>query len=196
MVLAELYFLSTHHEQYDKVALAEFIFEVFVNIRFWLLESSKQLTRSTESGDFASILLAQDLKIPIWSLFHELFAHLEQCKFIIPALDYAINENKKQQYINPEPLTDALKEIKDECTILVNKVRRSATDVQDQLRDRNFLQRFEELVIGDPKEENDGAIIAKELENLGPRSNLKKILQDLKDSWVDALDGVIQIKLA
>jgi len=194
--LLEFYALYARPQQFEKSAAAEFIRQLFANLESWLTQSSEALTASTASGLYASMSLAPDLKIPVWYHYHELFSYLEQCKFILATLEYALNENKKQPCIDHQYLTSATKALKSECTNLSGNVWHSATTLRDKFRDQAFLQKLDEAALGGSEVGEDQAVIAKEIKNLGHQPEIKKVCWDLRDSWIDALEGVSRTKFA
>ena len=195
-VLTEVYSLYAHPNQYRQAAAQDFMHQVFANLETWLTSSSEALSSSIESGTYASISLAPDLKAPIWSLYHDLLAHIEQCKFINVTMSYVLTENKKQPCIEHQLLVGKVKALQNECTLLSDNVYRLATSMRDQLRNQLFLQRFDEVVLGNLSEGEDELMIVKELQNLGHQSEMKRVCQDLKNSWVDGLEGILRTKLA
>lgn len=182
--------------KYEKVAAAEFISQALESLGIWLTKSNEALSSSLASGKYASISLAPDLQIPIWSLYHELYSHLEQCIFINAVLKYLLTENKKQPIVDHKRLNLDVKALQSECTNLSGNVSRAASAVRDKLRDPTFLQRLTKAALGHSEEGADEDPIAKGLRRMGDQSEMRDICQSLKNSWIDGLEGVIRTKLA
>ena len=193
--------LTQLHALYDATALypssvvEEFLRQLFEDLEIWLTCSSEVIQSSTVSGMYASISLAPNLMIPIWSLYHELFSHLEQCKFVYSTLSCTLAENKKCPLVDQQWLLSRVNALQNECTSLVAKVSRAAISVRERLREQAFLTQFETVVLGSSEERETEATIVRDLERLGRQSEIKKMCRDLRDSWTDGLEGIIRTKI-
>lgn len=188
--LESLYTLYSQKLRYEKEAGNLFIQELFENIEKWLAESCEGLVLVT-----APLALTPDLSVPLWSLFHDLFIHLDLCKFIIPTLEFAVSENKKQARVGHVWLVDRVEALRKECTKLGESVSRAANKLRDKLNDHTTPQQIEEVVLGGLDKTEDQDVIAGELRDLGDYVELRKMCQDIRDSWIDGLEGVIRTKI-
>ena len=192
--LAQLYAVHSANPSYPSSAITEFLRQLFENLELWLIKSSAALHYGAMFGKYASMPLAPDLKIPIWSLYHELFSHLEQCKFVSLTLSYTLAENKKRALIDQKWLLGRVNALQTECTSLAAKVSRAAIAVQDRLQGEAFLERFEKVVLDGAENDQNEAMIVRELESLGRSSEMKRVCKELRDSWIDGLEGIVQTK--
>jgi len=189
--LCALHSLYSQGDQYEREAGGVYVQTLFEYIEDWLAKSSERLASSK-----APMILAPDLNVPLWSLFHDLFTHLEMCKFVIPTLEYAVGENKKQSRVGQVWLVDRVETLRKECNKLADSISRLANQMRDKLREQATLQQIEEVVLGGLDETEDQDVVASELRSLGDYSELKRICQSIGDSWIDALEGVIRTKIA
>ncbi len=188
--LSALHSLYSSKDQYQKEAGGVFIQQLFEYIEDWLTKSSERLASSK-----APMILASDLNVPLWSVFHDLFTHLEMCKFVIPTLEYAVNGNKKQSRVGQIWLVDRAEALRNKCTKLAGTVSRMATKMRDKLREQATLHQIEEVVLGALDETDGRDVVASELRKLGDYKDLQRICQAIGDSWVDGLEGVIRTNI-
>lgn len=188
--LSALHSLYSPKEQDQKEAGGVFIQQLFEYIEDWLTKSSERLASSK-----APMMLTSDLNVPLWSVFHDLFTHLEICKFVIPALQYAVSQNKKQSRVGQVWLVDRAEALRNKCTKLAGTVSRMANKMRDKLQEQATLQKIEEVVLGGLDEREGQDVIASELRKIGDYKDLQRICQAMGDSWVEGLEGVIQTKI-
>ena len=191
LALIELHALFIDSRQYEKAAATDFVQEVIANLKTWLAESSAALTSSIESGMYASIVLSHDFRIPVWNYYHELFSHLDQCKFIIATLDNILEENKRGLKADHVWLSSKVEALRNDCKELSSNVRRSASALQGRLRGGNFP--LHQNVMQGIADSEQGII--EELQKLDRKGEILKVCQDLKDSWVHGLEGIAQVKI-
>lgn len=190
LALSALHSLYAQRDQYQKEAAGVFIQRLFEYIEDWLAKSSERLASSK-----APMTLTSDLNVPLWSVFHDLFTHLEMCKFVIPTLEYAVSQNKKQSRVGQVWLVDRAEALRNKCTKLAGTVSRMAKKMRDKLQEQATLHQIEEVVLGHLDEAEDQDVVASELRKIGDYKELQRICQAIGDSWVEGLDGVIQTKI-
>ena len=195
-VITQLYSLYMRPNRSQEKAAQDIVGQSLEGLYAWLVQCSENLTSSTASGEFASILIAPTLTTPLWSLYHELFSYIEQCRFIRAAVEYILAENKKLTYVNQKSLSDQMEALRSACTELENSVRTSASAVQQRLRIPSFVHQLTETVLGNSKEDSDEATVIKAIKNLGNQLEMERTCHDLKDSWVEGLGAVVLAKLA
>lgn len=187
-VLRSLWSVKDSHE---KEAQDVFIQDLLDSIEEWLIKCSKGLASNDASKNPSAGLTTLS-----WSLFHDLFTHLEMCKFILPAMEYAASENKKSSRVGQVWLTDRVEVIRKECFKLADTVHQVAKGIQHKVLDQATLEEIEAVVLGDLDGVEDGDAVASELRNLGDYVEMKQMCRDIRDSWRNGLEGVIRTTIA
>lgn len=196
IVLHELWDVYRLEADFGKQDAEKRIRAQFELIGNWIAKSSEELVTQIESGHNASMPLTPDLDVPLWSFFHALFSLLDTCKFVAPTMEYVLTENKKRAYVDPTWLANQIKFVREQCTKLSRNVLHAATDLRDNLREGAALQEINVAVLGQVEDSGNEHEIAKQLRELGDNPALEKTCQEIRDSWIDGLDGVIRTKVA
>ena len=166
---------------------------VLENLEIYIVTGSRTLESNMEAGMNASARLGERLTIPLWSYFHSMYTYLELCKYLNPLLDYMLAESRKNKYIDAIWLGSKLATIRDEGKRLAANVRFCATDLQDKLQGPAVLQEITREILRDRSKSTSEDVIGTELQSLGNESNL--ICQDIQESWIEALNGLIGTKI-
>ena len=166
---------------------------VIDHLEVYIPTGSRTLESNMEAGMNASARLGERLTIPLWSYFHSMYIYLELCKYLNPLLDYMLAESRKYKYIDAIWLGSKLATIRDEGKRLTANVRLSATDLQDKLRGPAVLQEITREILRDRSKITSEDVIGTELRSLGNESTV--ICQDIQESWIEALDGIIGTKI-
>ncbi len=190
IALSALHLIYRSKEPYEKEAGGVFIQNLLEFIEEWIGKSAERLTSCQ-----APLLLTTDLTVPLWSVFHGLFTHLETCKFVLLTLEHAVNENKKQSLVGQVWLVDRAEALRNKCTKLADGVSRLANRMRDRLLEQSTLDQIEEVILRGSDETGGQDVLANELGDIGDYKNLQRICHAIVDSWVDGLDGVIQTKI-
>ena len=162
------------------------------SLETYLPTGSQTLESNMEDGMNASAQLGESLKIPLWSYFHSMYSYLELCKYLTPLVDYVLAENRKCKYVDATWFGSKLVGFREEGKKLSDNVRLSATDLQDRLRGPVVLEEITREVLRDTNKDRSEDVIGAELRLLGNESTV--ICQNIQESWIEALDGVVRIK--
>ena len=192
--LCLVYNLFIDQELYDQVT-SEDVQTFAIIFNGWADSTSQKLDYSVKSGNYASLQVAPDVKLPIWSLLHELYSHLDQCAFVLLTMEFALSQNKRQPFNERQQIIPDAKILRDKCMAIASQVWQLATDIQRKLRDRSLVQRIDQFVSGHSSDTTRDPV-AEELRSLEDAPRVQQIIRDLRDSWIDGLDGVIQTKIA
>ena len=166
---------------------------VLENLEIYIVTGSRTLESNMEAGMNASARLGERLTIPLWSYFHSMYTYLELCKYLNPLLDYMLAESRKYKYIDAIWLGSRLATIREEGKRLAANVRLCAKNLQDKLQGPAVLQEITREILRDRSKTTSEDVIGTELQSLGDESNL--ICQDIQESWIEALDGLIGTKI-
>ena len=163
------------------------------NLEVYIPTGSQTLESNMEDGMNASARLGESLKIPLWSYFHSMYTYLELCNFLTPLLDYVFAENRKCKYVDVTWLGSKIAKLREEGKKLSDNVRLSGTDLRDKLRGPAVLQGITGEVLRDTNKDDSEDVIGTELGFLANEPT-EMMCQNIQESWIEALDGVISIK--
>lgn len=193
-LLQQIYFFTSQESRQHEAQLSESLTRNLIEgLEAWITKGSRILADNIESGMNASSPLTADLNIPLWNYFHGLYTHLDVCRYMKPVLDYLTDENRKTKFAEPTWLAARVAAIRKECKSLSGNVLRSATNLRGKLRGPAALDEIKRGVLGHSNEIEPEDTVGKELRCLGNDSLI--ICRNIQESWIEALDGVIQTKI-
>ena len=195
-VLISLHNLYSLPRQHEKTAVAHFVNQALEDLGAWLIKCKEIVTWSIDSGICDCLPLAPDLAIPSWNLYHNYYAHLEQCMFIRATLKFVLSENKKEPIIDQQKLAVDVKEVLDRCMNLSSAVSRAALLVLKNIQSEAFLHGLRKAATRSLDDSTDENLVVEELESLSRGPVKEKVMRNLRDSWVEGLEGVLRTKFA
>lgn len=176
-------------KKFEPHLVSDFIRNFIECLEKWIRKSIEILTSITKIGMNAGTELHPGFAIPLWSVFHGLFLHLEICQFLVKAMPQIIELNKTKEKVSNDWLSDNFATIREHCNQLAQRVYESATDLRSRVRESAFPSMLIEEIL-----HNDS--IGKELDALDVSlGTVDKICKTWQDSWIDALDGVLRTKV-
>ncbi|KAL6716429.1 hypothetical protein ACLMJK_005996 [Lecanora helva] len=184
----------TSPDLYGNKAMSNFVIEKVDGLHSWVTKAIERLTSMIESGEFGIMSLTPDFGVPLWELYHHLFCIIEQCKFINAISSFVVAENKKKPSVDQKILTRRLKILQGACSELSGKVWSEAIAARAHLQNSSFLGRLTEIALGNSSEDTEKSVVVDALKDLGNQQELEKVCKDLKDSWVDGLNDILQVK--
>ena len=152
-----------------------------------LLQSHTEARRSI-NDDFAH--LKPEVKVPHGAYLHSAFCSLEVCKGVITFLDTFVANNKQFKQSLPKEQAMSLRKSTDE---LYQFIRTDATKIKDHLSKNSASTQLVEVLGG--REEGETDRIGEEISSLIDTPWTERFGLDLVESWQDAIDGVLQVKI-
>lgn len=144
--------------------------------------------RKAVKDDFA--FLNREMIVPHGAYLHGAFCTLEACKGVITFLDTFLATNKKLKRSLSREQVMSLRSSTDE---LYQLIRADALKMKKSLSKNNAIGQLIETLRGPEEGETDR--IGKELSGLIDKQWTERFGLDLIESWQDALDGVLQVKI-
>lgn len=168
---------------------------LFENLDNWVVRRSKFLELGILSETNASMPLTLDLKIPLWNFFHDRYSLIDACRLVTLTLDYVISENTKECFVEQSWLSNRIDRLRSNLKKLSEVIRRSATDLRNKFLDQGVFQQINSAVLGNIEQTEDYEMLITELRDLGDLSTSETFCQDIRESWIEGLNGVIQTKV-
>ncbi len=158
------------------------------NIESWLSFASM----SFESQRGNMFPLTTDLRIPTWHFFHEIHVLLDVCYFTHATLDLIDSNIAYLDFIDRRFLTESSNHIRKVIAKCFANAHQSASKIQGRLKQGSAASEVIEAGIGQAGDTEDS--VGTELRKLVDASWMEKLGATLRESWVEALNGVVQIK--
>lgn len=179
--------ISTSEDLGDATELAA---SAVREIENWLVEMVPDLSEGVAAESKRALWLGKQLSVPYWSYLHWSFSLLETLKGLSAFLDMA------SKY--PKALLVGLSSEKiQRLTRLVNdvyqSVREGANEVKNKLGKEGVLSNLLDLILA--KGGEGSGDIGSVLEELTSNAWREIFCGSLIDSWQDAVDGIVRIKL-
>ena len=175
----------------DAQSANAWIHDAVKNLEKYIDSGSHTLVKNMKQGVNASARLGESIQIPLWSYFHSMYTYLELCKYLGPTLDQVHAKNRKCKLVDTTWLSSKIAILKDKGKELSTNVRISAIDLRDKLRGPAALEAIAQGIKRTSGNDATKDTIGAELDLLGDES--MGIYQSIQESWIEALDGVIQI---
>lgn len=158
----------------------------------WISQTAENSKPESVHSDKFVYNLDPDLAIPDWRYFHTNFQTLEICRLTTLTLDYVLAENLAHKLIDPAVLNAVSTDIKQRIENIITNIGNLASALQGQLRAPGSIGKQVDLVFGRP-DEAEGRV-GQELRKLVGVPKMKEIAADLCASWIEALDGIHQLR--
>ncbi len=157
-------------------------------IEHWLFDASM----SFEDHIGNMFPLSADLRIPTWHYFHEIHVLLDVCHFINAILDLISSNTHNLDFIDQKFLVASSTRIRELVATCFTNAYHSASRIQIRLKQESAASEVVKAGLGRPGDTEDS--IGVELRKLMDRSWMENFGATLRESWVEALNGIVQIK--
>lgn len=146
----------------------------------------------TSEPNFADSCISPKLNIPGWTFFHASFLCLELFRFSVLTLEYVLVENANYPLLEPSFLKNTANHIRECIANAISKFHQQVGEIQNNLKGQVTISKLVQEAFGDPDEAEDH--IGLLLRKLIGRPRMEEISYGLCASWVEALDGLKQVK--
>lgn len=157
-------------------------------IEEWLFDA----TMSFEAHIGNMFPLSADLRIPTWHYFHEIHVLLDVCHFINAILDLISSNTHNLDFIDQKFLVASSTSIRELVATCFTNAYHSASRIQIRLKQESAASEVVKAGLGRPGDTEDS--IGVELRKLMDRPWMENLGATLRESWVEALNGIVQIK--
>ena len=158
------------------------------NIESWLSSASTSFDNQIAN----TFPLAKDLKIPTWHYFHEIHVLLDVCRFTHALTDLIDANIAKMDVVDKDIVKASCNRIRALVGNCFSNAHQSASKVQGKMKQNIAANEVIKAGIGQADDYEDS--IGVELRNLIGVSCMENFGATLRESWVEALTGVTQIK--
>lgn len=160
----------------------------FKSIETWLFNASMSFEH--QIGNMFP--LSADLRIPTWHYFHEIHVLLDVCHFIHATLDLIDSNIRNLDFIDQKFMAASATRIRELIVTCFSNAHHSASRIQIRLKQGSAASEIIKAGLGRPGDTEYS--VGVELRKLMDRPWMENFGATLRESWVEALNGVVQIK--
>jgi N-terminal acetyltransferase B complex non-catalytic subunit len=135
-----------------------------------------------------------DISAPAWEYLHASFTTLETIQGILLFLSTAGKKNSKVAKTLSVP-KETISKLQSLVTAAEAVVHKQAKDIKTTLNEAGVLGKLVDLVTGrsEAGDQDDGIGLA--IESMGDAARLETFCGEMKESWEDAVDGILACKM-
>lgn len=171
---------------------AESIASIFHELQKWLSATNQAWHNIRVAQKQSSIINMMEMRLLNWEYFHNIFVLMDLFRFVLLTIGYVEIENRNNNAALPQPRLDELaKPIKNTIAEIWKSMHECASQLRDRLNASSAPRRMVEVAF---LETDDS--IGQELRDVIGRENLEGRVRDLCASWVEALEGILKVKMA
>jgi hypothetical protein len=176
--------------QYEDKGVRRVVTGMIRHMKSWF--STIATARQSES-DYLLYHAADGLFIPGWNYFHSTFLCLDLCRFAIATLDYLLGQENFMALLEPNFLQMMSAQMKESIGKICQVVRQHAVECRQQMQAPETIDKLSRTILGCPNDEKDP--VGKELREFIGEPVMNEIGSELIASWVEALNGISDIKV-
>ena len=174
----------------DKIIQDELDFAT-TKIEDWHLAAS-HLFASENSPMQNAMALTSTLTAPDWPFFHICYLALEMCDLTLAACECMKRLNRATKLLDIGSRLSQLSRIADLAKGTTEMLQKAATKQRNRLQAKSTAEELVEVVFKASEGEEDD--IGWELKNLVGEEWMETIAENLRDSWIDNLEGILHTK--
>lgn len=134
-----------------------------------------------------------DLAYLTWYYFHASFNSLDVCRFTLATIRYLEEHKEFLAVFKPDSLSGELTQLKNRVREVCTAIRQHAVTIRETLQKPGTVQQMLQGILCPSADSEDP--IGKELQKMVDESWLNEITDKLRGSWVEALNGIGDIKV-
>jgi len=150
----------------------------------------RRFREGREIANDKSLRLSQAVIIPHGQYLHSAYSLLEMCKGISMLLETANTYVKRSRSSLSK---EEAKKLRESVENFYQFIRKDATNIRDYLYKDTVIGELLQVIL--EKEEGEEDSIGKAIGSLIDKSRIEKSCGDLVESWQDAIDGILKVKL-
>lgn len=172
-------------------APAEAVVCILQELQKWLVATTQAWQKTRVAQKQSSTTEMMQMKLLNWEYFHKIFVLMDLLRFVLLTIGYVEIENRKNSAALPQPRLDELvKPVRNSVADLWKSMHESASQLRDRLRAHSASRKMVEVAF---LETDDS--IGQGLRDLIGRENLEDSMSDFCASWVEALEGILRMKI-
>lgn len=186
--LCVIYYRKLHEPGHPP---AESIASILQELQKWLSAISQAWQKRRIAQKQSSTLNMMEMKLLNWEYFHKIFVLMDLFRFVLLTIGYIEIENRDNSAALPQPRLDELaKPIKNSIAEIWKSMHESASQLRDRLSAPSASLKMVEVAF---LKTDDS--IGQELRDIIGREKLEDSVSDLCASWVEALEGILRMKM-
>ena len=175
----------------DKKAQGE-LDDAITAMEGWHLVASQSFASENDSPIQNAMALTGTLTIPDWLFFHDCYIALEMCDLTLAACGCMKRCNRVTKFLDIGSRHLQLDNIADLARGTMEKLQKAALEQRNRLQAKGTVEELVEVVFKQSEENEDD--IGRELKGIVGEKWMKTIAEDLRESWIDNLEGVLRTR--
>ncbi len=159
-------------------------------IEKWLTTKHDGLEQEHLGIEMRNLKLSSGAMHPDWRLLHESFLILEVLKALTMFFDYAAVDTRLPKIKLPRPAVDRTRELTEK---VYQEIRSRSADIKNSLSESGVVGLFTEAIY--EREQKPTRVIGAAIEDLISEPQLEGFISRVVDSWQEALEGVLKVKI-
>lgn len=174
-------------------------------ISTWHSKSAKDMVSiaSDSTDDFMSELMPM-LGMPDWSYFHHTHVGLDTSMLTLAGLDLIVAENRQCRIVDANELETIVIKIRGDIFRFSSAAHQAAARLKVRLLADKITEDLVEDMLGqaEPAEsatmetESPSGQLSSDLRFMIGEPFMHKVIERMRSSWIDALDGILSVKVA
>ncbi|KAI9704283.1 MAG: hypothetical protein M1836_007144 [Candelina mexicana] len=160
-------------------------------IEKWLTTKRDRLKHAHLQISMDKLRLSGEQILPDWRFFHESFLVLEVLKALTMFFHYAAEHSKSLKIELEKPVVARTKELAGE---VFGEIRSRAADMKNALSETGVVGSFVEATY--EREQDQASVIGAAIEDLISEPHMEDFISRVVESWQEALDGVLRVKIS
>ncbi|KAL9614773.1 MAG: hypothetical protein Q9167_000764 [Letrouitia subvulpina] len=175
------------------------------HIGSWHSKSAKEIISIT-SGPANSFLyeLTPTIGVPGWKYFHHIHIGLDVCMLTLAGLDLILAENRHCRIIDPNELEMIVMKIRGDIFQFSSAAHQAAARLKVRLQTETVMDNLVQGVIGQAEPADSETMgtaspsqqISSDLRLMLGEPFTHKLIERMRSSWIEALDGTLMVKVA
>lgn len=175
------------------------------HISTWHSKSAKDIVTIT-SGPTNSFLyeLTPAIGVPGWKYLHHVHTGLDACMLTLAGLDLILAENRHCRIIDPNELETVVTKIRGDIFQFSNAAHQAAARLKVRLQAETVTDSLIQGVIGQAEPAQSATMgaaspseqISSHLQLMLGEPFMHTLIERMRSSWIEALDGILLVKVA
>ena len=171
----------------------------------WHSRSSQNMqSLATGSALDKTLEIASATAVPDWSYFHRIYIGLDACKLTLAAVDLITSENRQYRTIDPSELEMLVMKIRGDVLQYASSAHQAAAKMKIRLQADFFVEDLVKGAIGQAERSNcevSGTVpvaeqLTRDMRHLLPEPFVQQLSVKLRRGWIEALEGILKVKIS
>lgn len=187
---------AIYYQNWQKVhepghAPAESIVMILQDLQKWLVATKQAWQKRHVARKQSSTIDFMEMKLLNWEYFHKIFVLIDLFRFVLLTIGHVDIENRKHSAALPQSRLDGLvRAINNSIIDIWKSINDSASELRDRLRAQSVSRKMVEVAFLETEDS-----IGQDLRDIIGRDKLEESISDLCVSWVEALEGILSMRM-